>query len=44
MVAYAEMFGDVHGNFLSPLRGLVHNLLNFPTAYAVGCILSPLRG
>ena len=31
-------------HFLSPLRGLVHDLLNFPTAYAVGCILSPLRG
>src|ERR1039458_9728846 len=30
--------------FLSPLRGLLISQLATPTACAVGCILSPLRG
>jgi len=30
-------------DILSPLRGWIA-LASFPTAYAVGCILAPLRG
>src|SRR5262252_4036992 len=36
--------GGVCAAYLSPLRGLLNSLPIFPTAHAVGCILSPLRG
>jgi len=39
------MLPDVWDTILSPLRGLVIFLsLPPPTAYAMGCILPPLRG
>src|SRR5881398_3739041 len=38
------MLPDVWDTILSPLRGLVILLSPLPTAYAVGCILPPLRG
>jgi hypothetical protein len=49
-VMLARVFGPLHGgvrvggqSVLSPLRGWVH-FARLPTAYAVGCILLPLRG
>jgi hypothetical protein len=44
MVANAKMFRDVHESFSFACQGLVHHLLAVPTDYAVGGILSPLRG
>ncbi len=38
------MLPDVWDTILSPLRGLVIFVSPPPTAYAVGCILPPLRG
>jgi hypothetical protein len=36
MVGHAEMFRNVHKYFLSPLQGLINDMLRLPTAYAVG--------